>query len=97
MANVLKLKANKLKFISLHSNLHHPDLYYPDYLFIRTFISGPNFVHEYYLAVIFKTQSRKKPNNPLRRLLKTAYDPVLEMWKTGLIWKTSSRLYRMCQ
>ena len=37
---------------------------YPD------FFLWSQFFHEYQLVVIAKTQSRKKPNNPFKRLLK---------------------------
>ena len=37
---------------------------YPD------FFLWAQFFHEYELVVILKTQSRKKPNNPFKRLLK---------------------------
>ena len=37
---------------------------YPD------FFLWSQFFHEYELVVILKTQSRKKPNNPFKRLLK---------------------------
>jgi len=50
-------------------NLDYLDLDYPDYSIIQTFFWS-QFFHEYKLVVILKTQSRKKPNNPFKRLLK---------------------------
>jgi len=52
------------KFFVLQSNLDYPDLDYLD------FFLWSQFFNEYYIVVILKTQSRKKPNNPFKRLLK---------------------------
>ena len=54
--------------VTLQSNLDYPDLDYPD------FFLWSQFFHEYELVVILKTQSRKKPNNPFKRLLKRYSD-----------------------